>query len=99
MIDFAARARAARVARRWTQEDVADAIGKSRPWVGMFEGGRIRRLSPEDMAALTKVLGLERETPSPLVTMDERTLEEMLVRAAELGAERAIRRIRREPAP
>ena len=59
----------------------------------MFEVGKVRRLSEADRKALTYVLEMDRPPMQPkLVGLDEQTLEEMLVRAAELGAERALRR-------
>jgi transcriptional regulator with XRE-family HTH domain len=98
MIDFSARARAARIGKRWTQAQVGAAIGKSRPWVSLFEAGAIKRLSERDRRAITVALDLDR-TKRPLVTMDEQALEELLVKAAEMGAERAFSRTRRAPTP
>ena len=94
MLDFVSRVRAARLARRWSQAQVAEAIGKSRPWVAYFEAGKIKRLSEADRAALTTVLDLGVKERRPLVTMDEETLEELLVKAAEMGADRALARRR-----
>lgn len=91
MIDFVSRARSARVGKRWTQAQVAEAIGKSRPWVAMLEAGKIKRLGEQDRAALITVLEMDR-SKRPLVTMDEQALEELLVKAAEMGAERALSR-------
>lgn len=98
MIEFTSRARAARVGRRWTQAQVAAAIRKSRPWVSQFENGEIKRLSEEDRHAISVALDLDR-TQRPLVTMDERALEELLVKAAEMGAEIALSRTRRARRP
>ncbi len=49
--------RAARVARGWTQNDVATAVGRSQAWVALIESGA-RRVHPKDLPRLREVLQL-----------------------------------------
>lgn len=49
--------RTARVAHGWTQNDLATALGKSRPWVTLVESGA-RRVHPKDFPRLRKILQL-----------------------------------------
>lgn len=80
-----------------SQAEVASALGKSRAWVSLYEEGRIQRISEGDRDTISRLVGLDEPAAGrrPLVTMPEDELEEMLVRAAEMGATLALRRGRR----
>jgi DNA-binding XRE family transcriptional regulator len=49
--------RAARIARGWTQHDLAIAIGKSQAWVALIENGT-RQVHPKDLPRLRELLRL-----------------------------------------
>lgn len=53
--------REARESKGWTQDDLAEATGTSRGWIGQLESGLIKRPRPPYMEKLERALGLTRE--------------------------------------
>jgi len=49
--------RAARIARGWTQHDLATAVGKSQAWAALIENGT-RQVHPKDLPRLREILRL-----------------------------------------
>lgn len=86
---YGERAALARKSVGMSQAAVAKAIGKSRPWVGLVETGRIKQVSDDDKRAMSAVLGL----PVDGLRLSDETLEEMMVRSAERGAKLVLMRL------
>lgn len=78
---------AARKQRRLTQEDVAHAIERDRPWLSDVETGKITHVSDDDLAALGNVLRLPQ---NEVVRARDRTTARTYAAAVATTAQRRL---------
>ena len=77
----------ARKQRRLTQEDVARAIERDRPWLSDVETGKITHVSDDDLEALGSALQL---SPDELVRARDRTTTRTYGAASATAAQRRL---------